>query len=57
MLQLELTSDERQILVDALETYVSDLRMEIADTEKHDVRNDLKRRKEVLRQVLNTLRG
>lgn len=57
MPQLNLTEQEKQVLIEALESYISDLRMEIADTDRQDFRNALKSRKEVLKKVLETLQA
>lgn len=55
MIQLELTAAEQQILVGVLESYLSDLRMEIADTDRKDFREMLKARKQVVMKVLEAL--
>ncbi|HKJ22612.1 MAG TPA: hypothetical protein VKA13_05955 [Gammaproteobacteria bacterium] len=52
MIQLELTDDEQGILKTALESYISDLRMEIADTDNMDFRNKLKEKEQVLNKVV-----
>jgi hypothetical protein len=54
-LRVELTLDEQQILRDVLWEYLSDLRMEIADTEAQDFREDLKRREAFLKDLLRRL--
>ena len=56
MIHLELTKEEKEILIDILENNLSDLRMEIADTDKMDFREMLKKQKDVLKKVLETLR-
>ena len=56
MIHLELTKEEKELLIDVLENDLSDLRMEIADTDKMDFREILKKQKEVLKKVLETLR-
>ncbi len=53
--RLELTLGEREIFVDILDTCLSDLRMEIGHTDRQDFREMLKRRKKVLRKVLEKL--
>jgi hypothetical protein len=55
MLQLDLTQDETMVLRQVLEDYLSDLRMEIVDTDSMDFRDMLKRRKTVLTKVLEAL--
>lgn len=56
MIHLEITQEEKEILIDILENDLSDLRMEITDTDKMDFREMLKKQKEVLKKVLETLR-
>jgi len=56
MIRLELTEQERQVLRDALEGYLSDLRMEIADTDRKNFREQLKQNKEILQNILNQLK-
>ena len=56
MINLELTKEEKDILAMVLESYLSDLRMEIADTDSMDFRESLKKRKDVLKKVLETLK-
>ncbi len=48
---IELTSEQAEILAYALESYVSDLRMEIASTDLKDFRDELKHRRETLDAV------
>jgi len=55
MINLDLTKEEKDILAMVLESYLSDLRMEIADTDSMDFRESLKKRKDVLKKVLETL--
>jgi hypothetical protein len=55
MLQLELNPEEQEILTDILEVCLSDLRMEIADTDSQDYRGILKERKAVLIKTLAAL--
>jgi hypothetical protein len=57
MLQLDLNSTEREILVSILEVCLSDLRMEIANTDSMDYRDVLKERKGVLIKSLAALGG
>jgi hypothetical protein len=56
MIQLELAPREVEILVEVLDSYLSDLRMEIADTDSMDFREMLKERKEVIHKVQDSLR-
>jgi hypothetical protein len=55
MIELDLTEQERVTLADVLEGCLSDLRMEISDTENKDYREMLKSRKQTLLKVLTTL--
>lgn len=52
MVQIDLTPEEQGELRTALESYLSDLRMEIADTDSYDFRVGLKARKAALEKVL-----
>ncbi len=56
MINLDLTKEENDILAMVLENYLSDLRMEIADTDSMDFRESLKKKKDVLKKVLETLK-
>ena len=55
MLQLDLTQEETTTLRQVLEDYLSDLRMEIVDTEDMDFREMLKRRKATIMKVMDAL--
>ncbi len=57
MINLDLTKEENDILAMVLESYLSDLRMEIADTDSMDFRESLKKKKDVLNKVLETLKN
>lgn len=52
MPSLELTDDEARTLAEVLESTLSELRMEIADTDRQDFREMLKERKEFLQELL-----
>jgi hypothetical protein len=54
---LELTRAEADELQGALGSYLSELRMEIADTDSYDYRQGLKARRTVLSGVLAKLDG
>ncbi|NBC18313.1 MAG: hypothetical protein GVY18_13460 [Bacteroidetes bacterium] len=56
MIQLDLTPDEREIMTTVLKSYLSDLRMEIANTDRKAFRDMLKERKQVIRKVLDAIR-
>ena len=55
MFQLDLKPEEQEILMSILEVCLSDLRMEIADTDSMDYRDVLKERKQVLIKALAAL--
>lgn len=55
MVHLELSHTDAEVLRMVLESYLSDLRMEIADTDSKDFREGLKARKLVLRGIANRL--
>jgi hypothetical protein len=55
MPRIEVTSEEASELRSILEDYLSDLRMEIVDTEAHNFRVGLKKRKELIEKVLSQL--
>jgi hypothetical protein len=54
-MQFSLEPKERDILVWALKSAISDLGAEIVDTENQEMRDDLKDRKAVLMNVLRRL--
>ncbi|MBM2846889.1 MAG: carbamate kinase [Bacteroidetes bacterium] len=56
MFEIELTDQERDLLTQAIEVYLSDLRMEIGNTDSSDYREKLKTRKNTLSKILQTLR-
>lgn len=54
-LNLELGEEDANVLREALADYLSDLRMEIADTDQQDFREHLKHRKVILAGILERL--
>lgn len=57
MFRLDLNPEQQTTLIEVLESYVSDLRMEIADTERKDFRDPLKAQEQILKGLLATLRA
>jgi len=55
MVSLDLTTEEQEILAKALSIYLSDLRMEIGNTEQKDFRDSLKNEEETLHRILESL--
>jgi len=56
MIHLNLNIEEREAIINVLESYLSNLRYEIADTDNMKFRNGLKERKVLLTKLLNTLK-
>lgn len=56
MHDLHLENDQRDALAEALETYLSDLRYEIGNTDAKDFRDELKRKKRLLEKTLEALK-
>ena len=57
MVQLSLSDEEQQVLIEILDEDLSDLRMEISATDRMSYRETMKQREGVLRHVLEVLRG
>jgi hypothetical protein len=55
MAQITLEPEEAQYLAQALRSYISDLRMEVAGTDSYDFREALKKQEAVLNHVLAQL--
>mgnify|MGYP001077100007 FL=1 len=55
MVYIQLDEEERTMLLQLLDTCVSDLRQEIADTDNYNYKNMLKQRREVLLKLLSAL--
>ena len=55
-IEIELTPKEIEIFKDVLENYISDLSMEIADTDKMDFRESLKVRKNLIVKIIQKLK-
>jgi predicted transcriptional regulator len=54
-LKFDITEEEKNILTNTLEKYLSELRMEIADTDAEDYREKLKREKRFIYRFLEKL--
>lgn len=57
MISLTLSTEERDLLQDVLSETISDLRMEIADTDSHEFRVKLHHREDLLKQLLSRLQA
>ncbi len=55
MSQLILNENEKEMLQEVLESYLSDLRMEIADTDLKNFREGLKTKEAFLNDLINRL--
>ncbi len=53
---LVLSDQEKEVLAEALDSYLSDLGMEITDTDRMDYREKLKTRRTVIQKILKELR-
>jgi len=53
---IDLTPEERELLVEVLENYLSDLRAEISDTDSFTFKSQLKERKETLKDIVVKLK-
>ena len=57
MIDLKLTNEEAENLKEVLTSYVSDLRMEIANTDKYEFRENLKKKEKFLKDLIGRLTG
>ena len=57
MTNFEVRKEEVGVLREALESYLSELRFEIADTDKRAFRENLKTKEDVLRTVVDRLKA
>lgn len=55
MPKLELTDDEALLLKEILQSYLGDLRMEIADTDLQSFRNKLRSNEELIKRIIDRL--
>ena len=55
MVQLKITEEERELLIEILENDISDLRMEIADTDRREYREMLKNREVMMKKIQQKL--
>lgn len=54
-MDITLTAEEAQLLKKILESFLSDLRMEVADTEKYEWRKELQKDEEAIKALLARL--
>lgn len=55
MVQLDITKEEQELLVEFLEYYLSELRGEIGDTKRAVMRTTLKEKEVALKKILGML--
>jgi hypothetical protein len=55
MRSIELTNDEAQLLRSVLEGYLREASGEISNTEKYELRDQLKQDREVIRKIVHSL--
>jgi len=55
MLHVDLTAEEKDVLLEVIEDYTSELGLEIADTDRKSMRDRLKAQREVLRKIADSL--
>ncbi|HEU5249113.1 MAG TPA: hypothetical protein VFW15_03935 [Thermoanaerobaculia bacterium] len=53
---IQLADQEAEVLASILEEYVSELRMEISNTDSMDFREELKRKEAILKSLLDRLK-
>lgn len=56
MATLELSSEEQELLQEILKNNVSDLRMEISDTDSSSFKSQLHQRKDMIKGILEKLK-
>lgn len=54
---IKLSELEKEILSEVLESHISDMTMEITDTDSMDYREQLKARRTVLQKILKEIKG
>jgi hypothetical protein len=53
---IQVADDEVEVLRSVLEEYISELRMEVSNTDSMDFREELKRKEEILKGLVGRLR-
>jgi len=56
MIHIDLDTTERSILMQTLESYLSDLSFEIADTDRMEFREELKAKRQILNKILEAVK-
>ncbi|HEX9688754.1 MAG TPA: hypothetical protein VGB47_06770 [Thermoanaerobaculia bacterium] len=53
---IQIADDEVEVLRSVLDEYISELRMEVSNTDSMDFREELKRKEEILKGLVGRLR-
>jgi len=56
MIHIDLDATERSTLIQTLESYLSDMSFEIADTDRMEFREELKAKRQVLNKILDAVK-
>jgi hypothetical protein len=56
MSTLDLTPDEGKVLLEFMERYLANLRIEVANTDDREFRRDLRRREDIIRTIAGRLK-
>jgi hypothetical protein len=56
MIHIDLDTIERNILMETLASYLSDLSVEIADTDSSEFRSELKAKRDILKKILDAVK-
>jgi len=57
MLNLDITTEEKEILLESIETSISNLGLEIADTDRQEFKEGLKTKKAALMKILEQMKN
>jgi hypothetical protein len=57
VITIELTQEEHELLVEVLDEFLSDLRMEIADTDSADYKDGLRHEKSVIVELITKIKA
>ena len=57
MVSLDITTEEKEVLIESIETAISNLGLEIADTDKREFKDGLKTKKAALMKILEQLKN
>ena len=57
MPNFELSTEEKETLIEILEDNISDLRMEISDTDSSIFKEEIRSKKKILTDILEKLKG